>query len=433
MSAAYDFLTPDFKSQPYWWDAYPRPAQSTTPLPAQTDVLIVGSGYTGLNCALQTARAGRETLIIDAEAAGWGCSSRNGGQISGEIKPGFHELRKKYGSETAKNLINEARNALLWLGDFIDDEQLDCQFKRCGRFEAAHNPRQFRALAKAATNQTPGLEREMEVVSRDQQSTEIDSPYYHGGLLIWDHCSLDPASYHRVLQQKVEAAGGTVVSFCKALEITKCQTGYRVVTSQGEVVANEVVIATNGYSGSLMPWLQRRIVPIGSYMLATEELDKELIDGLIPNDRVFSDTRRLVVYFRRSPDGKRILFGGRVSVFESDPYQCLPALRQELLRVFPQLSDARISHSWMGFVGYTFDFMPHIGSHNGIHYAMGYCGSGICLASFLGNRLGRKLAGEQGEQTVFEQPRFQTRPLYHGKPWFLASAVRYYQLLDRFT
>ncbi len=433
MSAAHDFLTPDFKSQPYWWDAVPRPPESTKPLPTETEILIVGSGYTGLNCALQTLRAGRPTLVIDAEAAGWGCSSRNGGQISGEIKPGYHQLRKKYGIKTAKDLINEARNALVWLGDFIDNEQLDCQFKRCGRFEAAHNARQFRALADAATNQVAGLEREMDVISRDEQFREIDSPYYHGGILIRDHCALDPAAYHRALMGKVEQAGGNIIGFCKALDITRSQKGYRVTTSQGDIVANEVVIATNGYTGSLMPWLQRRIVPIGSYMLATEELDEELINSLMPNDRVFSDTRRLVVYFRRSPDGKRILFGGRVSVFESDPYKSLPALRNELLRVFPQLKDNKISHTWMGFVGYSFDYLPHIGRHDGIHYAMGYCGSGICLASFLGNRLGRKLGGEAGEQTVFERPWFQTRPLYRGKPWFLGSAVSYYQLLDRFV
>ena len=119
-------------------------------------------------------------------------------------------------------------------------------------------------------------------------------------------------------------------------------------------------------------------------------------------------------------------------MFESDPYQSLPALRAELLRVFPQLSDVKISHSWMGFVGFTFDFLPHIGEQNGIHYAMGYCGSGICLASFLGNRLGKKLGGAEGEQTVFERPRFPTRPLYRGKPWFLGGAVKYYQILDRF-
>ncbi len=428
----YDFLSADFKSQPYWWDINPRPEGSEFQLPEQTDVLIIGSGYTGLHCGLQTARAGRQTVIIDAEAAGWGCSSRNGGQISGEIKPGFENLRSKYGENQAKELISEARNALLWLGDFIDQEDLQCEFRRCGRFEAAHNARQFKKLAHAASHQVAGLEREVEVVSRSDQAGEIDSPYYHGGVVIKDHCGLDPAAYHQGLTDKVEQAGGQIVGFCKAHEIHRQAGGYRVSTSKGDIVAREVVVATNGYSGSLMPWLQRRIVPIGSYMLATEVLDRDFVAGLMPTDRVFSDTRRLIVYFRRSPDGQRIIFGGRVSVFESDPYQCLPSLRAELLRIFPQLEKVRISHNWMGFVGFTFDFLPHIGSQQGIHYAMGYCGSGICLASFLGNRLGRRLAGAESEQTVFERPRFQTRPLYQGNPWFLGGAVKYYQLLDRF-
>ena len=145
----------------------------------------------------------------------------------------------------------------------------------------------------------------------------------------------------------------------------------------------------------------------------------------------FSDTRRIVVYFRRSTDGSRLLFGSRVSVFESDPVKSLPALRRELLRIFPQLENIAISHTWMGFVGYTFDHLPHLGKQDGIHYAMGYCGSGISLASYFGNRIGLQLLGKTEGDSAFNQPGFQTRPLYGGKPWFLASAVRYYQFLDR--
>jgi glycine/D-amino acid oxidase-like deaminating enzyme len=126
-----------------------------------------------------------------------------------------------------------------------------------------------------------------------------------------------------------------------------------------------------------------------------------------------------------------LLFGGRVSVFESDPVKSLPALRLEMLRILPQLEDLRISHTWMGFVGYSFDNLPHLGVQDGIHYAMGYCGSGICLASYLGHRLGRQLLGRDESVSAFNRTRFQTRPLYGGKPWFLAGAVRYYQMLDR--
>ena len=168
-------------------------------------------------------------------------------------------------------------------------------------------------------------------------------------------------------------------------------------------------------------------------MLATEPMDALRAEQLMPNQRVFSDTRKIVVYFRRSPDGRRLLFGGRVSIFESDPVKSLPALRQEVLRIFPQLEDVKISHTWMGFVGYTFDALPHLGVQDGIHYAMGYCGSGISLASYLGNRLGLQLLDQAEGYCAFNDPRFQTRPLYSGNPWFLSASVRYFQLQDRFS
>ena len=429
----YPFTSEDFKAAPYWWDLTPSPDTGDQTLPAKTDVLVIGSGYTGLNCALQTAQAGRQTLVIDAEAAGWGCSTRNGGQISGEIKPGYDELSRRYGKAQAFALIAEARNALGWLGEFVRQQNIDCDYRQCGRFTAAHSPRQFQKLVDFANNQPPGLERELRIVEAQDQASEIDSEYYHGGLVNPQHCSLDPARYHAGLLQVATAAGARIVTHCAATGIERNSDGFKVTTSRGTVQARDLVIATNGYTGNLTPWQQRRIIPIGSYMLATEPMDEEQANRLMPEQRVFSDTRKVVVYFRRAPDGRSLLFGGRVSVFESDPIKSLPALRQEMLRIFPQLEDVRISHTWMGFVGYTFDYLPHLGVEDGIHYAMGYCGSGICLASYMGHRLGLQLLGKEETKCAFSDPVFQTRPLYNGKPWFLGASVRYYQLLDRFS
>ena len=423
----------DFKAQPYWWDSTPRPVSSEQALPAKVDVLIIGSGYTGLNCAVQTARGGRDTLVIDSQSIGWGCSSRNGGQISGEIKPSYDELERKYGTGQAYALVKEARNALDWLREFIGTEDIDCNFRQCGRYQAAHNPRQFRQLVAHAENQPKGLERALTIVERKDQAREIDSEYYHGGLVIAEHCSLDPAKYHQGLAERALASGCTLIGDCEGLNIERDKSGFTVTTSKGKVQADKVVVATSGYTGEVSPWQRRRIVPIGSYMLATEELDSTLVQRLIPKDRVFSDTRKLVVYFRRSPDARRILFGGRVSVFESDPERSASALRAEMLRIFPQLEAAKLSHTWMGFVGFTFDYLPHLGEQDGLFYAMGYCGSGICLASYFGNRLGRQLLGDADAKIAFNDIKFQTRPLYTGKPWFLASAVQYYQLRDRFV
>ena len=429
----YSFCSDDFSLRPYWWDITPPPAAEDVTVPASTDVLVIGSGYTGLHCALLTARAGRHTTVIDAQDLGWGCSSRNGGQISGEIKPDYDQLKRRYGGAEAHALIAEARTALEWLGEFVDQRGIDCDYQRCGRFVAAHSPRQFRKLVASARQQTPGLEREMRIVEPQEQAGEIDSDYYHGGIVIDNHCSLDPAKYHAGLVRLARAAGADLIAHCEATGIERNAEGFRVTTDRGVIQARDLVIATNGYTGTMAPWLQRRVIPIGSYMLATEPMALERAAKLMPRNRVFSDTRKIVVYFRRSPDGRSLLFGGRVSVFESDPVKSLPALREAMLRIFPQLEDARISHTWMGFVGYTFDTLPHRGQEDGIYYAMGYCGSGICLASYLGNRIGLQLLGSEEGACAFDKPRFQTRPLYSGKPWFLAPSVRYYQLLDRIS
>ena len=429
----YSFCSDDFTLNPYWWDKTPRDEVEDQALPDSTDVLVIGSGYTGMHCALQTARAGRQTTVIDAQDLGWGCSTRNGGQISGEIKPDYDQLSRRYGNAEAHALIAEARTALDWLGGFVDEQGLDCDYQRNGRFVAAHSPRQFDKLVASAQRQPVGLEQSLRIVEPQDQSSEIDSVYYHGGMVVDRHCSLDPAKYHAGLVELARASGAELIGHCAATNIERDGSGFRVTTERGVIQARDVVIATNGYSGALAPWQQRRVIPIGSYMLATEPMALERAAKLMPQHRVFSDTRKIVVYFRLSPDGRSLLFGGRVSVYESDPVKSLPALRQEMLRIFPQLEDVRISHTWMGFVAYTFDELPHLGQQDGIHYAMGYCGSGICLASYLGHRLGQQMLGLEEGATAFDKPRFQTRPLYSGKPWFLAPSVRYYQMIDRFS
>ena len=196
--------------------------------------------------------------------------------------------------------------------------------------------------------------------------------------------------------------------------------------------AREVVVATSGYTGTVTPWHRRRVIPIGSYIISTELLAEDLVNELIPRDRVITDSRKLVVYYRASPDRKRILFGGRVSLNETDPDKCAKPLHKKLTQIFPQLAKIKVSHSWMGFVGFTFDHMPHTGDKEGVHYAMGYCGSGVCLSSYFGTKLGQRLAGLSQGNTVFTDITFQTRPFYKGNPWFLAPSILYFQFRDRF-
>ncbi len=197
-----DLFAEDFKAAPYWWDAVPRPGLAPADPPVLAEVVIVGSGYTGLQAALQTARGGRHTVVLDAEAAGFGCSTRNGGQISTSVKPGFDELARRHGRERAFAIMQEGRNSLRYIGDFVRDEQIDCDFGVVGRFHAAHAPGKYEELARSIGSQPKGLEVACHVVPRAEQRSEIGSDLYHGGVVYESHASINPARYHQGLLQR---------------------------------------------------------------------------------------------------------------------------------------------------------------------------------------------------------------------------------------
>ena len=421
----------DFKAEPYWWEDAPPPEAGETTLPARADVAVIGSGYTGLHAALQTARDGRDTVVLDAEAAGHGCSSRNGGQVSIGYRLTHAELRRDFGRELADRIHREGFEAFDYLGDFIEREEIDCAWRRVGRFHGAHLPSSYEALAREIENEPKERPVEAYMVPRAEQRNEIGSDLYHGGVVYPQHASLHPGHYHLGLLARVEAAGARVVTNCRVEAMERDGDEFIVRTARGPLRARDVVVATNGYTGPLSPWHRRRVIPIGSYVIATERIGANLMQVLCPKDRVVSDSRRVVFYYRASPDRKRILFGGRVALRETDPTVSAPRLHAVMRRVFPELAETRISHSWVGFVAYTFDSLPHIGVQNGVHYAMGYCGSGLALASYCGMRVGQKVLGRKDGDTAFDDLPFKTRPLYRGDPWFLGPTIFYYKMRDR--
>ena len=422
--------TADWKGRSFWLDGLdPVPGVADT-APASVDVAIIGSGYTGLNAALETVRGGRSTVVIDAGDIGGGCSTRNGGQISTSIKPSLDSLTAKFGPDRGRAIRDEGKTALEWIEQRVDGEGIDCGFKRCGRFHAAHTPDHFDALVREAEilNRDEGIE--TQVIPRDQQHRELGSDLYHGGVVFPRHAALDPGRYHRGLLRAVLGAGATVVHNCRAIGVDRDGDGFLVRTHKGPIAARDVIVATNGYTGDAVPWLQRRVIPIGSYVIATEPLPADLMARLFPTGRIVSDSRKVVYYFRPCSEHRRIVFGGRVSSGETDPRVSGPRLFADMCRIFPELSDFRISHSWMGTVAYSFDELAHTGVHDGIHYALGYCGSGVSMASYLGMRTGQKVLGLAEGRTAFDDIPFPTRPLYTGKPWFLPAVVAWYRWRD---
>ena len=426
-----NILTADWRSEPYWLDGLER-EQTPNVAPRQNvDVVIVGSGYTGLNAAIETARGGRSTLVLDSGTPGGGCSSRNGGQISTSVKPSLEKLTAMFGADRALAIRAEGATSLEWIEDRIATEGFDCDFRRVGRFHAAHTPANYETLAREAETlrRTEGVD--CEVVSRAEQRAELGSDIYHGGVVYARHASLHPARYWRGLNRAARRAGAEVIGDCAVIGIDRRSGGYEVTTEKGVIRARDVIVATNGYTGAATPWLRRRVIPIGSYIIATEPLPAELIDRLFPKDRIASDTCKVVYYFRASPDRTRVIFGGRVSAVETDPAISAPRLYADMTRIFPELSGVRVTHSWMGFVAYTFDEMAHTGVHDGVHYALGYCGSGVSMASYLGMRAGQKVLGLKEGATAFDDLPYPTKPLYRGSPWFLPPMVAWHRWRDR--
>lgn len=422
-------LTPDWKSLPFWWDATPlRPAPGD--VPPRCDVAIIGSGYCGLAAARTLAGAGATTVVLDAGDPGFGASTRNHGHVGGAGKlPG--SLERLVGAERAIMIREDARLSAQELRDLIANEKLDVDYVQRGRFLAAHS----RAAYCALLQRIEGLQRDLALtvraVPREEQRREIGSDFYAGGIVIEQGGALDPAKLHHAMREHAERAGARLCGRAEVRRIMRGSAGFTLQTARGELRAANVILATNAYTGPVMPYVRRRMIPVTATMIATEPLPADLADELMPTNRTGGDTKRALYAFRRSPDGRRIIFAGRARFREIDERASARILHEFLCGVWPQLRGYRISHSWKGYVGFTFDFVPHMGEHDGVHYAAGCQGAGVALMAFLGRQMALKLLGRQARPCGFDANAFPTVPFYDGRPWFLPLVGGYYRLRDR--
>ncbi|MCQ4161148.1 FAD-binding oxidoreductase [Roseomonas sp. GC11] len=432
-------FAPGFKTEPYWWDlAEPLPRDSGDEAPEMPDratVIIVGGGYAGLSAALTLARLGQDVLLLEAERIGWGASSRNGGMVSGGLKLAGSVLGSKLPPPVAQAIAKAAADSFPFLEDLILREAIRCDYVRCGRFTPAWTPAHYDAMARQAPLIAELTGQPTHMLPPDRQREVLGSDYYHGGLFTEAAGSLHPAKLARGMAEAAERAGARLMDQTRVLAITQEGLHFRVETTHGPVLSDAVLVTTNGYTRgtdgrSPMPWLARRVIPVASYMVATEELEPEVMDELFPGRHVISDSRRVLSYFRPSPDGRRVLWGGRASFAPIIPPAAAPILHRMMSRVFPDLAEARLTHAWTGNVAFTFDFLPHIGVEEGIHYAAGCQGSGVAMATWLGHNAALKLAGNQETPFALDSLPFPTLPGYSGSPWFLPMVGNWYRLKD---
>lgn len=418
------------KTTPYWWDDVPLTSSPTSDLPSRADVTIVGAGYTGLSAALTLLAAGRSVLILESGLAAEGASSRNGGMCGDLLKPSFGSLSARYGKETAIALYAEARDAYVFFQEFLAANNIDCDFARVGRLTGAFTERQLQNLEAETDVLRKAVGTLYEIVSGPRLRDEIGTDAYVGARILPHHGGLHPAKYATALSRLVRERGGEIREHTRLLSYEHLSREFALTTSRGKIRSRELIVATNGYTSSATSSLQRRIVPVTSYMIAVEELPPATMCQLFPKGRVVTDTNRMLCYYRPSPDFKRILFGGRPAYTEIGPDESASRLLQHLRRIFPVLRNSRVTHSWFGYIGYTFDHLPHLGTLDSVHYAGGYCGSGVVMATWLGRQVAYRLVGGGEGGSAFADIPHPTHLLYYGRPWFLPLVQAWYQFLD---
>lgn len=422
----------DFKETPYWWEAAPRPTLDGQPVQKTCDVAIIGAGFAGLTASLILARAGRNVQVFDKQRPGEGASSRNGGITSGNIKMQFSAMVSAFGEEAAKRIYAEGVAAREDLARFIEDEKIDCHFKMTGRFTGAYRPKHYDQLAREVEFLNKHLDLGAEVVDRANQHEEVGTELYHGGVVRPDIGGLHPGLLHQGIMERALGSGVTVHGVTDVEGFVKVSDGFVLTTSRGTTKARDLLVCTNGYTGKSTPWLQRRIVPIPSQIIATEPLPAETMRRLMPKGRMLGETRNIYHYYRPSPDGTCIIFGGRAGAGTDDLQEKFKHLQKGIVEIFPELKTVGITHSWSGFTGYTFDFMPKSVVNDGVHYAAGFCGSGVVWARWFAKKSAMRIVGNAKDaESAFDGRPAQTRLLYHGNPWFLPLVIAWYGWKDR--
>ena len=419
----------------YWLTTVQMPGESDTitPIPEKVDVAVIGAGITGLSAAYTLAKQGVNVLVLEAESIGWGASSRNGGMALTGLKLPMQTIIKKYGKSLARDLFQASLDSVDTVEQIVKDEKIDCGFARTGHLLTANKPQHYDALKEEIDFMGKEFNHNVYVVPPNELKDEIGSNIYHGGLVDEVSAGLNPAQYVAGLAHAAAKAGAKLHARARVNRIQRREKRFHIQTERGSVSAESVFVATAGYTGNVTKKLQRKVIPIGSFIIATEKLPEKLAHELSPKNRMIFDFKHFLNYFRLWDD--RMIFGGRAAFFPETGNtisRSAEILQREMIQVYPQLKDVKVEYVWGGTLDFAFDMMTHVGNDDGIYYALGYAGHGVAMGTYLGKTVAEAMIKDTIEEHPFAQYKFPGAPLglYNGFPWFLPFAGAWHKFLD---
>jgi glycine/D-amino acid oxidase-like deaminating enzyme len=416
------------------------PGDPARPLPESVDVAVVGAGFTGLSAARVLAKRGVRVAVLEAETFGWGASSRNGGMVLTGLKLPVTTLISRYGVEKVRRMYAASLASIDCVERIVHEENIACDFARYGHLEVAVKQSHFESFAKSAALIQREFNHTLRIIPKNELRGEIGSDIYFGGIVDDTSAGLNPARYVAGLARAAQGAGACLHDHTRVLKIdSQSANGARrfsLQTSRGPLSAREVVLASGAYTTGVTPALRKKIIPIGSYIIATKILPESLARELSPRNRMIYDSKHFLYYYRLTPD-RRMLFGGRAAFFpetENTVRKSAEILRRGMIHVYPQLCDVKVEYVWGGTLDFAFDVMPHAGKIGGMYFSVGYAGHGVAAASYLGTRLAGVICGEPND-IPFDGIPFRAAPLglRSGHTWALPLAGAYYKILDWLT
>ncbi|KAA0233587.1 MAG: FAD-binding oxidoreductase [Actinobacteria bacterium] len=421
-------LAASYREVALWQAQVSLPSLDVPTLPAEADAVVVGGGYCGLAAAWTLAQRGRQVVLVEAKALGFGASTRNGGMVIPELKAGPAKLEQQYGS-LGRRMFQAVGEAFDFVESLISEHSIACDYQRTGQLYLAHHPRAVAAL-RAYAEEYAAAGEAVELIDGSDLGNEIGSTVFSAAAVFERTGAVHPARLHQGLVSLASRAGVHLHDFTEVTRLERPKSGgFRVVTRRGAIAARDVIVAANAYIDGLIPRLARRVLPIGSYVIATRPLDPGLADAVSPRRRMFVDTKNFLFYWRLSPDD-RMVFGGRKSLGSTTVAEARDYLYRSMVRIHPQLSGLEIEYAWGGDVAMTLDRLPHVGYLDKVLYATGCNGSGVALNTWMGARVGGMVCGD--DPPPFAELRHRAIPASGLRRCYLPFVSAWFRFEDRF-